>query len=111
MTKYGTVTFTGKSGSKYEFTIYSFDTDFKDNVSCVYFVTKRSQSSNGNHSHTRIYVGETSDLSERFSNHHKQKCFKKNNANCICIYLEKSEKTRLEIEQDLIDNYNPPCND
>lgn len=111
MTKYGTITFTGSSGSKYEFTVYSFDTDFKDNVSCVYFVTKRTQSSYGDYSHTGIYVGETSDLSERFSNHHKHKCFEKNNCNCICIYLEKSEKTRLEIEQDLIDNYHPPCNE
>lgn len=109
MGKLGTITFKGKSGNEYSFNVYPFNTDFKA-IGAVYFVTQRTEKSDGTGSHTRIYVGETGDLSERFDNHHKQDCFDKHNANCICVHSESNEKTRLEKESDLIDNYNPPCN-
>lgn len=57
-----------------------------------------------------MYVGITDDLSSRFRNHHKESCFDKYNANCICIYLESSKMQRAAIEKDLIDAYSPPCN-
>ena len=60
--------------------------------------------------HTRIYVGQTEDLSIRFDNHHKQDCFDRHNKNCICVYGEQDENNRLLIEQDLIETYGPPCN-
>jgi hypothetical protein len=110
MAKLGSVTFTGASGSKYEFNSYEFGANFKENYGAVYFITKRHQNNNGGYSHERIYVGQTEDLSTRFDGHHKQDCFDQNDANCICIHGEQSENTRLDIEQDLIDNYNPPCN-
>ena len=87
---------------------YSIDTSF-NSVGAVYFITKRSKD-NGGHNHTRIYVGETGDLSTRFDDHHKAGCFNEHDANCICVYQEESESKRLKIEKDLIDNYNPPCN-
>ena len=59
----------------------------------------------------RFYVGQTGDLSTRFETHHKQSCFDRHGANRICIYEEQLERTRLVIEQDLIDNYHPVCND
>ncbi len=110
MVKLGTVTFTGASGSTYEFNSYAFGTIFKENYGAVYFITNRDQNDDGSYSHERIYVGETEDLSTRFDDHHKQDCFDQNNANCICIHGEQNEKIRLNIERDLIDNYNPPCN-
>jgi len=110
MTKYGTVKFKGDSGNEYEFAVYSFDTTFKDNISCVYVVTNRTAGSDDGFTHTVIYVGETRDLTNRFVSHHKQNCFDNNNANCLCIYLENSEESRLAIEKDLVDYYNPPCN-
>ena len=110
MAKLGTVTFTGVSGAKYEFTVYPWGTSFNKDYGAVYFVTKRTQESGGGHSHTRLYVGETEDLSTRFDNHHKQDCFDRHNKNCVCVYGEEDEDTRLEIEQDLIDNCQPPCN-
>jgi len=109
MGKLGTILFKGKTENEYSFNVYSFDTDFKA-IGAVYFVTKRVEKPDGTGNHTRIYVGQTGDLSERFDNHHKQECFDKHNANCICVYTESDEDTRLEIESDLIDNYNPPCN-
>ena len=109
MAKHGNITFTGKSTTEYIFTIYSFDASFKA-VGAVYFITNRHKDNNDGHSHTTIYVGETEDLSTRFDNHHKQVCFNKYNANCICTLAIGSESRRLKIEKDLIDNYNPPCN-
>ena len=109
MGKIGTITFNGKSGIEYSFDVYPFDTNFNA-IGAVYFVTNRTEKSDGTGSHTGIYVGETGDLSKRFDNHHKQDCFDKHHANCICVHSESSEKNRLEKESDLIDNYNPPCN-
>jgi len=99
-----------QSGTEYTFKVYSLDTKFNKDYEAVYFVTKRVKKTNGGYSHIRIYVGETGDLSTRFDNHHKQDCFDENGANCICIYGEQDEKTRLKIEKDLIEKYNPPCN-
>lgn len=64
----------------------------------------------GGYSHTRIYADQTGDLSTRFDNHHKQACFDRHSKNCVCVHGEQDEDTRLAIEQDLIDNYDPPCN-
>jgi len=111
MAKFGTVTFTGASEAKYEFNAYPWGTSFKKDYGAVYFVTKRDKDSKGGYSHKRVYVGQTEDMSTRFDDHHKQDCFERHSANCICVYGEQDEDTRLEIEQDLIDNYDPPCND
>ena len=111
MAKLGTLTFTGASKKKYKFNVYPWSTSFKDNYGAVYFVTKRTQETDGGHCHTRIYIGQTEDLSTRFDNHHKQICFDEHNKNCICVHGEQDEDARLEIEQDLIENYHPPCND
>lgn len=111
MAKHGTITFTGASGKKYEFTAYAWDTQFKKGFGAVYFITKRRQNTDGGYSHMRIYVGQTDDLSTRFDNHHKENCFRRNNANCKCIFGEQNEDKRLAIENDLLRNYNPTCND
>lgn len=109
MTKYGTVKYTGKSGATYEFKAYSRDTKFKA-IGAVYFMTKRESDGEGGHSHSRIYVGETGNLSNRPLNHHRKDCFDKNGANCVCIYAEGDGDTRLKIEKDLRLNYDPVCN-
>jgi len=111
MAKLSTVIFTGKSGTEYSFNTYSWDTNFKEDHGAVYFITNRSKESGDGYNHKRIYVGQTNDLSSRFDNHHKQDCFDKYSANCICIYGEQDEDKRIEVEKDLIDNYNPPCNE
>ena len=110
MSKYGTVTFAGKSGTQYEFTAYSWDTNFNKDYGAVYFITKRAQNNEGGYSHTKIYVGQTEDMSQRFDDHHDAPCFKSKGANCKCVYGESREEARLQIEKDLIDKHNPPCN-
>jgi predicted GIY-YIG superfamily endonuclease len=110
MSEYGTVTFIGKSRKTYTFTAYSWDQEFKA-VGAVYVITKRSPKSGGGMDHEPVYIGQTNDLSTRFDNHHKALCFKQKGANSKCVMVEETEKTRLAVESDLIDNYNAPCND
>lgn len=109
MSKLADVTFIGASGTNYEFEVYPWGTNFNA-VGAVYFVTERSRNSDGGYNHSRIYVGQTSDLSERFDDHHKAGCFGKKGANCICVHTEDIESRRLRIEADLIAKYAPPCN-
>lgn len=109
MAKLGVLTLTGASGTKYQFNVYSYDTKFKE-MGAVYYISKRTKKSDGTGSHTKIYIGQTEDLSERFDDHHKEECFKKHGANCKSIHAESSEQKRLAIESDLIDALTPPCN-
>lgn len=111
MAKIADATFNGKSGTGYSFAVYSLGTEFKA-LGAVYIITKRSSDSiTGKFSHSAIYVGQTGDLSTRFIDHHKDQCFTKNDANCICILVENGEKARLAIETDLCRAYpNAPCN-
>ncbi len=109
MAKPADITFTGRSGTEYTFSVYPMGTSF-EKLGAVYFVTRRYKNSEGGYTHERIYVGQTENLSTRFDDHHKQSCFDRKNANSVCVYVENSERKRLEIEDDLIQNYDPPCN-
>lgn len=109
MAKIGTITLTGASGSKYTFNVYPYDTEFKE-LAAVYYISKRTGKSDGNGTHTHIYVGQTEDLSTRFDDHHDESCFKRNGANCKSILAESSKKIRLEIEADLVANLTTTCN-
>ena len=103
------LTIKGRSGTPHSFNVHSLDSHIGE-VPAVYVVTKRYKDGD-KYSHTTIYIGQTDNLKERFDNHHKQDCFKKHNANTLCVHPESSEKTRLSIETDLIKARNPSCND
>jgi len=109
MTKLATFTRTGISGKKYNFNVYSKDTEFNE-IGAVYFITRRAKNVEGEFRHTPIYIGQTGDLSVRFDNHHRLDCFKRHNWNCICVHRDDNESSRLKKESDLIDAYDPPCN-
>lgn len=104
-----TITLKTITGNQYRFNIYPVGTKFKP-IGAVYFFTKRYKSSDGNYNHTPIYVGETSNLSERFINHHRMPSIERNGANCICILSESNLTKRQAIETGLRQNYNPCCN-
>ncbi len=110
MAKLGTITFTGASGTEYEFDVYPFGESFSE-VGAVYVITERTPKSKGGADHTRIYIGQTGDLSERFDTHHKADCFQRHDANCICVHRDDDEDSRLAKERDLLAAYSPPCND
>lgn len=106
MAKISTIELTWISGKKYTFIVYSSDTVFKA-IGGIYMISKRN---NQEKTHKFIYIWETGDLSTRFSNHHRQSCFDQRWYNCISVYLEDDEDERLIIEEDLIDEYDLPCN-
>ena len=61
--------------------------------------------------YSAVYVGETSDLSERLDDHHKANCFKQHRATHVSYHANYGgvDARRAE-EQDLIRKYAPPCN-
>jgi hypothetical protein len=60
---------------------------------------------------TPIYIGQTSDLSTRFEDHHKKECIKRNGATHIHAHLNAKESDRLAEEADLLKKWGPACND
>ena len=100
-----TITMEGRSGAKYQFQVFPWGTDFKP-LGVVYSVLKHRTDGR----YDVIYIGQTGDLSERFDDHHKAACFTWNGRTHVGVHLESSEQRQLAIEQDLIANYNPPCN-
>lgn len=104
-----TITFVGKSRTEYTFHVYPIGTSFRE-AGGNYVFTRATPKVGGGGSHLVIYTGQTSDLSTRFDNHHKEECIKKAGATHICVRVCDDEKTRLAIEQDLIAAYNPACN-
>lgn len=58
-----------------------------------------------------IFIGQTSDLSERFENHRTMPCIKCNHATRIHVHRSNGgEKTRLAVVSDLVARWVPPCN-
>ena len=110
MPRITTLVLKGASGKTYEFEVYSADSNWNDGIACVYYVSHRTVGKDGTGSHAHIYVGETDDLKERHSGHHRQKCFEREGYNCISVLRESNAEARLRIERDLIDSLDPPCN-
>ena len=110
MARIESVTFKGASGRQYQFECYDLDTSFKS-ISAVYILAERTGLSSGKPDYVFVYIGQTDDLRGRLFGHNKSDCFKKNNANCICINIQLLKRTRHSIEKDLLDKYSPPCND
>lgn len=110
MAKIADLTVAGKSGTEYTFAIYPINTNWKE-IGAVYVVTKRTEKPDGGGTHTYIYVGQTDNMNERHSNHHKASCFQRHNANCIGVLVESNETKRLKIEDDILKRHSWPCND
>lgn len=97
-------TWTGASGKQYQYSIHKKGTTFKalsGNYIFAKVVANKWQA---------IYVGQTSDLSERFDDHHKMPCIDRHGATDIHVHVNDAEQARLDEEADIIRNYQPPCN-
>ena len=112
-----TVTLKGKSGKEYVFKMYSFDeftdlvSDITNNVAAIYLFSKRTVV-NGEGKHKCIYLGETGDISSRYSGHHKEACITKHKANCIGFWWAPTdEEKRRDAETDILEANNFPCNE
>lgn len=110
--KKGAITFTGKSGLRYPFHIWSLDTQFNP-IGGVYFITQRSvdKAKQLLPRHNAIFIGQTEDLAQSFNAAKLPKRFLKLGANCICVHLSADAGQRLGIEKDLLSVYTTDCND
>ena len=107
-TSLGHVPIRGSSGQVYHFHAYSLDTVF-DRVGGVYFITSRNVAKDGRTAHSRIYCGETADLSTRASDDDHAASFKQFGANCICVFLSEDAEFRRSLEEDIHGNYKLLC--
>jgi len=102
------VTITGKSGNKYNFEgPYSNPGSLEDR-SGVYAILCEE---NG-----KLYlidVGESSEVRTRVETHDRKACWERNCSGIIkyaAYYIEYGKKpSRVEVKQDIRDNYNIPC--
>ena len=102
-----TLIWKGKSGKEYKYWIYGLD-GTHDPVPANYIFAKKL----GGAYYTPIHIGETEDISERFDNHPKMPCIRRNGATHFCTHKGDDDKTvRRAEEADLVNNYNPPCDD
>lgn len=108
-TAFGTVRIKGSSGKTYNFRAYPLGVEF-DEMGAVYFITGRAPISGGRILHSRIFCGQTADLSKRHYSIRQERIFKSYNANCICILPIAEEASRLAIERDIHQNYKLLCN-
>lgn len=105
-----TVDWLGQSGETYTFNYYELSTNFKS-VPGVYIFVKVTGGSL-----SPIYVGEAEDLKDRLTtnleNHHKYDCAINAGATHLCVMVVNGgEQARLDIETDIRQSYQPPCND
>jgi hypothetical protein len=109
MSKIGTLDFTGISGHRYTFNVYPLLRAQKGKEA-VYVVTRRTVKADTSVDHDLIYIGSSQNLQEEFEHHDLKDCFEKEGANCLCVYWEERTETREKIEDDLLNQYHPPCN-
>jgi hypothetical protein len=100
----GNVRIKGLSGKTYKFRAYPLNTKFAD-FGAVYFITGRKLDAEGRTSHSRIYCGQTKDMSVPSFTAAQVAAFDQHAANCICVLPVQFEVPRLEIEKDIHRNY------
>jgi len=102
-----TIKWSSKSGTQYEYYIYSIGTSFKE-IPGNYIFAKKNDSGYW----SPCYIGQTENLNERLGDHEKEACAKRNGATHIHVHGNgNGEKARKAEEKDLILKWQPPCND
>ena len=103
MAKFGNLMMSGKSGEKYCFQTWSYNTRFRS-VGAVFFVSKRLFNDKNFHraSHQIIYIGQTANMSEPMGPVTQLEAFEKQGVNCVCVYAAADEAQRVNILEDLI---------
>jgi hypothetical protein len=101
-----TTTWTGQSGTGYEYWIFPISTKFSAVAGNYIFAKEKSRNS-----FEPIYVGETLDLSARPENHRKQSCVSENGATHIHVHHNtKGVDARRAEAADIVAKWDPPCN-
>jgi hypothetical protein len=92
----------------YNFEVFPMDIEFPD-TSSIFIISRRKIDKLGKGHHKFSCIGQTESLAKELKKHKKNKCFKQNKANVVCVLLETDEKARLKIEEDLKATYTIPC--
>jgi hypothetical protein len=108
-TKIDEVAFAGRSGQRYEFRVYVWETKFKA-VPGVYVVASRSVEPGQRAQYSPLFAGEAQDLSSALKQHSRDECFQMYYANVIGVLKEEDDKKRASILADLLGGLTLPCN-
>ena len=106
MSDYPEKVWRGSSGEEYHYTVYDLESSFPvepgNYIFASYDVVK---------GWIAVYIGQTHNLQERLTNHEKENCTAGNDATHIHIHINHfGEQARLDEERELIENYDPCCN-
>jgi hypothetical protein len=108
-TRIDAVTFVGRSGTRYDFRVYVWDTKFKS-LPAVFVVASRHIEPGESPRYEPVFVGATDDLTRTFEGHPRTDCFQMYYANVIAVLKEPDAGSRGLISRDLIESLAPPCN-
>lgn len=101
-----TISWAGKSGKTYKYRIYKINTKFVKKPGNYVFAKETKPDW-----FSPLYIGQTQDLSSRFTDHHAQECLDRNGVTHITVHVnEDGEQARLDEETDLRNKYNTACN-
>jgi hypothetical protein len=108
-TKIDEVAFMGRSGQRYDFRIYVWDTKFKA-VPGVYVVASRTIEPGERPQYAPLFVGEAADPSVALKDHPRDECFQMYYGNVVGVLKEEDDERRASILADLLEGLAPPCN-
>ena len=92
--------------SQYDFQGPFSSTDKLENSSGVYVILGR----NGNGNWNIVDVGESEDVKTRVQNHDRKSCWKGRNYSSLSVAAYYTDTlSRMMIEREVRDNYDPPC--
>jgi len=97
----------GASGKEYGYWIHEIGTKF-NNLAGNYIYANEERPGFWN----PIYIGQTLNLSDRLADHEKESCIALEGATHIHTHTSSTdESVRLAEEKDLVDKWNPACNE
>lgn len=108
-TKIDDVAFAGRSGRRYDFRIYVWDTKFKA-VPGVYVVASRTIEPGQSPRYAPLFVGQAADLSTALKGHPRDECFQVYYGNVVGVLKVDDDEQRAAILADLQEGLAPPCN-
>ena len=101
------VDWAGQSGAVYSYTIHRDGDNLP--VAGGNYIFVRFERGNGYYA---LYIGQTSNLSNRIPSHEKLPCARNHSMNQLHYRVHNgNEASRLAEESDLIKRWTPPCND
>jgi hypothetical protein len=102
-TKIDEVAFAGRSGERYAFRVYVWNTKFK-HVPGVYVVASRTADPGQPAQYAPLFVGEAPDLSAVLKSHPRDECFQLYYGNVVGVLKEDDDAKRASILADLLGN-------